>query len=103
MAKGNAFHLDLLGHDGFVDDLFVRMDDRADAYPAGQFSALADNRLLLDHGNDLALLGKAMHYLRHFHPINGQLMTRSIDVMLHCTMANFKILTDNEQQGSASA
>ena len=62
-AERDPFHLDLLGAEGFVDDLLVLMNDGAHAHPAGQPLALADHRPLLDHGDGLAVIVDAVLHL----------------------------------------
>ena len=71
MAEGNTLHLDLLCDHGLVDDLVVLVDDGVHAHPIGQSLALADNGLLLDHGNNLAVVVEPVGWLLHVHPNVG--------------------------------
>ena len=64
LIKRHARHLNLLGAERFVDDLLVLMDDGANTHPAGEFRVLGDDRPLLDHFDDLAvIMGSLCHLM----------------------------------------
>ena len=71
MAEGNTLHLDLFCDHGLVDDLLVLVDNGVHPHPIGQSLALADDGLLLDHGNNLAVVVEPVGWLLHVHPDVG--------------------------------
>ena len=78
MAEGNTLHLDLFCDHGLVDDLIVLVDYGVHAHTIGQSVALADDGLLLDHWNNLAVVVELVGWLLHVHPDVGPKSTLAI-------------------------